>query len=148
MDFTFESYQFATPFYALSVALRDQILRVPLGLTFTEDQLSEEFDHYHLGAFDQAGNLCACLVLIPLKDSSIKMRQVAVIEALQSQGLGTQLVKFAEEFARDSGYREVVLNARIEAVSFYKKMNYYIVGDEFVEVGIPHYRMEKNLVTI
>jgi len=141
----FEEYQFATPHYALSVALRDKILRAPLGLVFNEEQLSEEWKDIHIGGFNAAGKLCACLVLSPIDEQKIKMRQVAVNDELQGQGIGTALVRFAENVLIRKGYSELVLSARTPAVVFYERMDYERVGDEFEEVGIPHYKMRKKL---
>lgn len=39
----------------------------------------------------------------------------------------------------------MVLHARDVAKGFYRSMQYRVVGDEFTEVGIPHYHMEKEL---
>lgn len=140
-----ESYDFATPHYALSVALRDKILRAPLGLTFKEEDLSKEWNDFHLGAFNEQGELCGCLVLQPIQSEKIKMRQVAVNTELQGQGIGGELVRFAERFASKKGYKEIILNARIPAVKFYQDLNYKIQGDEFEEVGIPHLKMSKKI---
>ena len=141
----FQNFEFATPDYALSVALRDEVLVKPLGLVFSEEDLSKEWDSFHLGAFDSAQNLCACLVLSPVSSTEIKMRQVAVHETVQGQGIGRRLVAYSEDFARAAGFRKVVLNARTSVRDFYTKLEYYIEGEEFEEVGIPHLKMYKEL---
>jgi predicted GNAT family N-acyltransferase len=40
----------------------------------------------------------------------------------------------------------IELHARANAVNFYAKYAYRIVGDEFEEVGIPHFKMIKRLM--
>ena len=52
---------------------------------------------------------------------------------------------FAENLARDRGYNKISMHARKNATGFYEKVGYKVVGDEFVEVTIPHYNMEKEL---
>jgi predicted GNAT family N-acyltransferase len=37
------------------------------------------------------------------------------------------------------------MHARKSAVGFYEKLGYEIEGDEFEEVTIPHYEMQKTL---
>jgi predicted GNAT family N-acyltransferase len=37
------------------------------------------------------------------------------------------------------------MHARKNAVGFYEKMGYQVTGDEFTELTIPHYIMEKQL---
>lgn len=144
-NMSFEEYQFATPSYALSVALRYKILCAPLEMEFSEEDLSREWKDIHLGAFNKEGLLCACLVMTPIDQVSIKMRQVAVDDGIQGQGIGSKLVHFAEKVVRKRGFQKIVLNARNLAIIFYERMNYEKVGKEFIEVGIPHYKMVKKL---
>ncbi len=138
---------FATPEYDQTVQLRDKILRKPLGLVFSEEQLAEEFSDFHLAAFTNDWVLRGCLVLTPKGDKTLKMRQVAVDEAVQKSGIGRQLVAASEALARRNGFDVMELNARDTAVPFYKKLDYTIVGEPFEEVGIAHVKMMKNMIT-
>jgi predicted GNAT family N-acyltransferase len=52
---------------------------------------------------------------------------------------------FAENVARDLGYKKLCMHARKTATGFYQKLGYSVTGEEFVEVTIPHYTMEKSL---
>jgi predicted GNAT family N-acyltransferase len=74
-----------------------------------------------------------------------KMRQVAVKPELQSMGIGSGLVRFSEEWSKQQGLLSIVMHARKEAVPFYERMGYEVRGKEFLEVGIPHFKMEKTL---
>jgi len=38
------------------------------------------------------------------------------------------------------------MNARKTAKGFYEKLGYEIKGDEFVEVTLPHFYMQKNII--
>jgi predicted GNAT family N-acyltransferase len=135
---------FGSVWYALSVALRYDVLRKPLGLHFTAEQLSVEEKEYHI-AYLENGEVLGILLLVPKENGVIKMRQVAVAEKMQGKGIGQLMVQFSESFAREKGFTTMDLNARKTAVPFYLKMNYTQVGDEFTEVTIPHYRMVKQL---
>jgi predicted GNAT family N-acyltransferase len=137
--------EFATPEYDDTVRLRYKILRAPLGLDFTAEQLSVEFADTHLAAYDERWILRGCLVLTPYNESLLKMRQVAVDEPLQGQGIGQTLVLASEKWAQQNGFSRIELNARETAVPFYVKLNYTIVGEQFEEVGIPHFKMFKDL---
>jgi predicted GNAT family N-acyltransferase len=53
---------------------------------------------------------------------------------------------FAENLAKDSGGREIMMHARKTAIGFYEKLGYTAEGDEFSEVGIPHVEMRKSLI--
>jgi ribosomal protein S18 acetylase RimI-like enzyme len=54
-------------------------------------------------------------------------------------------MNFAENIARDRGYKILSMHARINAVGFYEKMGYKVASEQFVEVTMPHYVMEKRL---
>jgi predicted GNAT family N-acyltransferase len=70
---------------------------------------------------------------------------MAVPNSMQGKGVGRALMIFAENIARDLGYRKLCMHARTTAVGFYQKLGYHTAGDEFTEVTIPHYVMEKDL---
>jgi predicted GNAT family N-acyltransferase len=144
-DFFTLSVPFASPAYDETIGLRDEILRRPLGLEFHPQELAAEFDSIHLACYHSSWELVACLVLVPLPNAQMKMRQVAVREDQQGRGIGKLLVEASEVFARESGYKKMVLHARDIAIPFYEKLNYQKVGEAFYEVTILHYKMEKEL---
>ncbi len=131
--------------YDAMVALRFEILRKPLGLTFTKEQLASEKNYIHLGLFLQQ-ELLACCILLPAKNNSFQLKQMAVSNRQQSKGLGAQLLAFAEEIAIKNNTSNIILHARQTALGFYQKAGYNILGDMFMEVGIPHFEMEKKLI--
>ena len=130
--------------YWKAVDLRTKILRIPLGLKFTQEELLKEHDQIHF-IFLQNEKVIATLALKPLNKNTMKMRQVAVDGTVQKTGIGKKLVEFSEEYARNNGYSTMECNARNVAVPFYLKLGYKTEGDEFLEVNIPHFRMTKML---
>jgi predicted GNAT family N-acyltransferase len=130
--------------YQQMVKLRDDILRKPLGLRFTPEELENEKDNLLIGAFED-GNILACCMLVEEKSDVVKLRQMAVLNVVQGKGIGRALMQFAENLARDHGYKVLTMHARKNAVGFYEKMGYKVKGDEFQEVSIPHYEMQKEL---
>jgi len=143
--YNFYLVDFGTPAYDETVRLRRDILRIPLGLEFYVKDLKLEYNQYHLAGYDQSGNLVGCLVLKPLPDGAIKMRQVAVREDVQKKGIGQLMVAASEAISRKLNFQEMELNARKNAVPFYKKLNYKTSGKEFMEIEIPHFKMVKTL---
>jgi GNAT superfamily N-acetyltransferase len=131
--------------YDRMVELRKEILRRPLGLDFTPEDLEAEKDDILVGAFDE-DRILACCLLKKVDADTCKLRQMAVHGSLQGKGVGASLMNFAENVARDRGYRKMTMNARKTALGFYDKLGYRVVGEEFSEVTIPHYRMEKSLI--
>lgn len=135
----FDSYE-----YEEMVLLRHKILREPLGMEFTQEQLDMEHDSFHLGAYYD-NVLVGCLILKAMDNGRLKMRQVCVAEKFQKEGVGKGMCVFAEEYAKGEGYQILYCHARAVAAPFYDKLGYVRVGDPFDEVGLEHYLMELAL---
>ena len=84
-------------------------------------------------------------MLHPIGKKQVQFRQMAVCNEWQGKGVGKLLVVSAEKFCFDKGCRKIILHARKVAVGFYEKLGYSISGNEFVEVGMAHYMMEKHM---
>ena len=130
--------------YIQSLALRHEVLRKPLGLIFDPAIFPEEKGDIHLVA-NHGDWLVGCMILTEA-GNDLKMRQVAVANKYRRNKVGARMVALAEVKAIEMGKQKMVLHARDSALDFYLSLGYYIVGDQFEEVGIPHHRMEKAFV--
>ena len=130
--------------YQQMVLLRMEILRKPLGLSFTEEELAKEKEDILIGAFEEE-KILACCLLTKVDNATIKLRQMAVQNNLQGKGIGASIVSFAETVARDKGYKKLMMHARDTAIGFYEKFDFSVQGNEFIEVNVPHHVMEKRL---
>lgn len=137
--------EFGSPDHDLTVRLRTDILRKPLGLEFTAEQLAAEWADLHVACFDDHENLVGCLILSKKDEKTVKMRQVAVAADRQRLGIGQAMVAWSEVWARRNGFEKMSLHARETAVPFYLKLNYEQLGKVFLEVGIRHFLMERDL---
>jgi N-acetylglutamate synthase-like GNAT family acetyltransferase len=135
---------FGSKEYKQMVQLRKLILREPLGLQFTDEELAREKNDLLIAAFDEEVML-ACCILTRIDDNCLRLRQMAVADKLQHKGIGASLMAFAENLARDKGYKKISMHARNTAIGFYEKFGYKIKGEEFYEVTLPHHIMEKKL---
>lgn len=127
------------------VNLRNEILRKPLGLALLADELEKEKDDVLMGAFEDDDRLLGCCLLTKMDQTTIRLRQMAVPNSMQGKGIGRALMIFAENIARDQGYKRLTMHARKTALGFYQKLGYKATGNEFLEVTIPHFIMEKAL---
>ncbi|HRG82881.1 MAG TPA: GNAT family N-acetyltransferase [Chitinophagaceae bacterium] len=133
-----------SPEYQQMIKLREEILRKPLGLGFDQDELDTEKENMLIGAFEEE-QMLGCCMLVEENRETVRLRQMAVLNDLQGKGIGRALMSFAENIARDRGYKTLSMHARKNAIGFYEKMGYRVAGEEFTEVTIPHYVMEKDL---
>ena len=130
--------------YYQMVKLREDILRKPLGLSFTKEELEAEKNNLLMIAKED-DQMLGCCMLIEEDPQTVRLRQMAVLNDLQGKGVGRALMQFAENLARDRGYKRITMHARKNALGFYEKMGYRTIGEEFAEITIPHYIMEKEL---
>jgi predicted GNAT family N-acyltransferase len=135
---------YGTKEYQQMVNLRMEILRKPLGLSFDATELEKEKEDVLMGAFEDERMLGCCL-LTRMDQHTMRLRQMAVPNSMQGKGIGRALMIFAENIARDLGYKKLCMHARKTALGFYEKLGYSASGEEFIEVTIPHYIMEKAL---
>jgi predicted GNAT family N-acyltransferase len=137
---------YGSPEYQQMVHLRNEILRKPLGLTFQPEELEKEKEDILIAAFED-DKMLGCCMLINTEPGTVRLRQMAVLNTLQGKGVGRALMTFAENIARDRGFRKITMHARKSATGFYEKLGYVTNGQEFVEVTLPHVVMEKQLLT-
>ncbi|MFM7709798.1 MAG: GNAT family N-acetyltransferase [Ferruginibacter sp.] len=126
------------------VQLRLQLLRKPLGMQFTAEELSNDREDILIASYEEE-ELLGCCMLKPVNQDEIRLRQMAVRDDQQHKGIGASIITFAENIARDKGFRYVIMHARDTAIGFYEKFGYQIDGDGFVEVNLPHHLMRKKL---
>jgi len=136
-----------SPEYLQMVQLRNDILRKPLGLSFLPEELEKEKDEILIAAYEEE-KMLGCCMLIKMEPGTVRLRQMAVLNSLQGKGIGRALMQFAENIARDMGYRTITMHARKTATGFYEKLGYKVIGEEFEEVTLPHVVMEKSLTAI
>lgn len=130
-----------SPLYRQSLALREEVLRLPLGMRNRPEDTQHDHEQQHFVAVEDG----AVIATVTLDTAHAKLRQMAVAPALHGKGIGAALVRYAHGEASGSGCRTLALNARHSAIPFYEKLGYRCVGEPFEEIGIPHHRMERQL---
>ena len=110
---------------------------VPIELEWDEaDEVST-----HAVAYDEAGQVIATGRLLP--DGHIG--RMAVRKSARGKGIGGQVLRALLDEAKRLGYSELVLHAQIHAVDFYLRHGFEILGEEFMEAGIPHQKMIRTV---
>ena len=131
--------------YLKMVNLRDNVLRRPLGLTFDHDELMAEKNDILIACMDDE-EVLGCCILAKVDNLTVRLRQMAVPDNLHGRGIGASIINFAENIARDKGYKIMTMHARDTAIGFYEKFGFQIKGNQFREVNLPHHVMDKILV--
>jgi len=136
--------KYNSPEYRSMCVLRDEVLRKPIGLRLTEEEIQRDKNDILIACIEN-GEVIACCMLTERNSDTVQLRQMAVTPACQQKGLGKELLLFAEKVAKENHYSILCMHARKTALGFYAKSGYAVVGEEFTEVGIPHFEMLKKI---
>lgn len=137
---------FGSSRYNELVELRYKILLEPLGLKFLDSFRAKEANYLHIGCIEQLDDkLVGGLILAPIDNEKIRLMQVAVDTVYRGEGVGRELVKYAEKRAKEAGYSQIIMHAMLSVVGFYEKLGYHAEGDIFDEQGITFIKMVKDL---
>ena len=116
--------------------------QIPLHVEFDEHDTPET---KYIVAVDDFLPVATCR-LYAIDTERVMLGRIVVLPEYRHRGLGTLVVREAEAWARDLGFRTAVLESRDNKVHFYETLGYTpdysrkIVGDTFT-----CYRMEKPL---
>lgn len=146
INYSVKLIDFGSTEYLEMVDLRRKILRLPLGLDFSEEDLNKDNKSKLFCCYNPKNELLGCCVVdIDPKNASVKVRQMAVFTLFQNKGIGSLLIRSVEGFAKEVKINRIYLHARKIAVGFYEKQGYSVSSNEFTEVNIPHFVMEKRI---
>jgi predicted GNAT family N-acyltransferase len=113
--------------------------------------LEDEFDQY-----DKLNGDCQHILVhyneqpvgtgrIRFVDGVGKLERICILESFRKYGLGKNIIKALEEIAEEQGASQVKLHGQTHAEGFYKKLGYRTSSDVFIEDGIPHILMLKEI---
>lgn len=126
--------------------LRWKILRKPWNQPPGSEIDLHETESVHGMIMDHDGNAIA-VCRIQMNDRfTAQVRYMAVIDRYRTQGLGRKILAYLEVKAKEKGAQRIYLDARENAVDFYKSCGYKITRTSYLLFGeIQHYGMEKFL---
>ena len=125
--------------------LRWQLLRAPLQHPRGSEKDIYDAHSEHRMILDANGSPIACGRIYTAGASESQIHYMAVIPEYRKQGLGSLLISALEDEAHRAGSERIVMNARIEAVPFYEKCGFSLVGSGQVSEGIRHRQMIKEV---
>lgn len=112
--------------YQDSLRLRNELLRLPIGKSIYDEDLSLEKDNDFYGVF-QEEQLIGTLSFYEKAPFVAQLTAFAVAENFQGVGLGSKLVAFLIDDLKSQGYRKITVAARATAKDFYQKCGFTIL---------------------
>ncbi len=120
-------------------------------VVFVEEQnvpLEEEIDQFedsstHFVLYDETTPVGAGRFRV--LDGVGKVERICVLKDVRGKGSGKMLMNAIEEYAEKQEIKTLKLNAQTHAIPFYEGLGYQVASDEFLDAGIPHKTMIKEL---
>ncbi|WP_099354139.1 GNAT family N-acetyltransferase [Fredinandcohnia onubensis] len=105
------------------------------------DQFEDEATHVVLYDHNEPVGVGRFRVL----DEYGKVERICVLASHRKKGAGNIIMQRIEDIAKERGISKLKLNAQTHAENFYKKLGYETVSGLFMDAGIPHVTMVKEL---
>ena len=106
------------------------------------DQFEEEATHFVM--YGDTANPIA-VGRFRVVDGYGKVERICVLKEARKTGAGRLMMNAIETYAREQGLHKLKLNAQTHAIPFYDRLGYSIVSEEFLDAGIPHKTMVKQI---
>ncbi|RVU25011.1 GNAT family N-acetyltransferase [Sandaracinomonas limnophila] len=128
------------------LALRYEVLREPWNQPLGSEILADDSTSLNAMIIDAQGDALGVARLHETSPGVGQVRCVAIKTMQQGKGLGKILMNYLENEAIKLGLREIILEARENAVPFYESLGYKITKKSYLLFDeIQHYTMEKEL---
>lgn len=72
--------------------------------------------------------------------------RMAVLKDWRGRGVGFALLRTLLDLAARQGLSQVTLAAQTHAIGFYERAGFYAIGEPFLDAGIPHRLMVRDLL--
>lgn len=126
-------------------AIRHEVFVVEQNVPEAEEWDDLDADAIHLIARDDQGAAIGTARLLVLGDTG-KIGRVAVRRAARGTGIGAALILASMQALRQiPGVTRAKLGAQCHAIGFYEKLGFVVYGPEYLDGGIPHRDMMRDL---
>jgi len=114
--------------------------KVPLELEM--DGLDAASRHFAVKAGDKIVATCRVRII----GSAAKIERVAVLKDFRRMGIGQTLMKYVLQVLPRAGDIQLLkLSSQADAVPFYEKLGFKARGSEYLDAGMPHYDMVREI---
>ena len=132
--------------YNESLELRNKVMRKPLGFDLRNEDLNYEKDAIMVGAYEN--DTIIGVGVMTYDKELFKVECLCVDFDYQKSGIGSKLLTYLEELAKQHGGKVMCLEARVSAEKFYIKHGYIGGGEAYLHehAPVPHIAMRKRLI--
>ena len=126
---------------ALMRQVRDKVFILEQGVPKALEWDESDPVSTHVLAISDDGEPVGTGRLLP--DGSIG--RMAVIIEWRGQGVGDAMLNCLVDAARRQGHKRIRLSSQQQAIGFYSRHQFTVVGEPYIEAGIPHVAMARDI---
>lgn len=126
-------------------ALRRLVFEVEQNIPRPLDRDPYDFNADHVVAFDDAGRCVGTGRIVRLDSRTAQVGRMAVSADQRKHGVGALVLESLERMASLRGVSEILVHSQLPAEPFYRNRGYVREGEAFLDQGVPHVVMRKQL---
>lgn len=107
-------------------------------------KLADDEDGIHFGLFDQ-NKLISVVSWFRRNETQAQFRKLATLEEFRNSGYGSLLMRYVIEFSVGEQVKSLWCNARVEALNFYKKLDFTETETTFNKNGMDYVIIQLEL---
>lgn len=108
-----------------------------------EDGIGHDCD-FHITLYKE-NEIQIWMMLCPVSKKAVKLKTRYLAGEQDCGPMEEKVLSFAENWAKQLGYTQIIVHAYLISEAFYKRLGYACTGEIFTEAGQQHCRMVKNL---
>ncbi|MDV7758642.1 GNAT family N-acetyltransferase [Liquorilactobacillus mali] len=129
--------------YQDALSIRKEVFVSEQGVPEKLEIDAEELATHYVGYVENQAVVTART--IEEDDGAWHIQRVAALNSQRHKGYAKELMKCIEEMAVEEKIPYLTLGAQDQAQNFYSKLGFKVVGEGFLDAGIPHHKMNKKL---
>lgn len=87
-------------------------------------------------------------IRVKKEKDTIRLQRFCILKEYRKLGIGRQVISFIEKYYKERNIYRVILDAQYSAYPFYEKCGYHCISKKFMEAGILHIKMAKDLLEV
>lgn len=147
-DLTLRRADWSADQQALS-ALRREVFIEEQGVSEAEEWDGRDATAWHLCVEDAQGQCVGTGRLLDEGTTAAgrgaRIGRMAVRKAWRGHGVGAMLMHQFLRWSAELGFAQLVLDAQVHAIDFYQKFDFVVVSEIFLDAGIEHKKMRRDL---
>lgn len=132
---------------ARSRNVRRQVFTLEKGIaeeieTDAEDCLTGGCEHFLVLCEGKDAGAFRCM---PTAEGVVRLQRFCILKTVRGTGAGRKTLKEMEVWYRRRGYGRIELDAKFQVEGFYRACGYQTVSEPFMEAGVLHVRMVREI---